>query len=271
MSWTVDGKSRRGVLQVALRGTISEDEMEAFVRAHNAAIEAFGSSDYRVFVDLSQMSTLSPQASAAFERAKAFSVGHKNFRRSAVFVADRAVASQQQRTSLASGVRGEFSSDNADLCWAHLALARCSMSLFPLATFEIEEGAVEADYAIMFDAFKPPDARSRHVSLVHTAGLRGMPDAATRRYVAKRQAELDAANGSRSLGTVIIAESALVRGAMTAIQWINAVQTRQHFVATRLEGVQASVVWLEAAQVPVPPSVRAYIRALERNPDASFP
>ena len=48
-------------------------EMEAFVAEHNAAIDGFSGADYRVLCDLRGMSPLSPESSAVFERAKAYS------------------------------------------------------------------------------------------------------------------------------------------------------------------------------------------------------
>jgi hypothetical protein len=271
MSWTVDGKTKRGVLRIALRGSVTAPDMAEFARAHKAAIDAFGESEYSVFSDLRELAPLSAEASAEFERAKSLSAQKKNFRGSAVLVSDKVVSLQHQRTSLASGIRDEFISDNEALCWAHLSRAKCSMKLFPIITFEIREGAMQEDYAAMFDAFQLPHDAGVHVSLTDTTGVRGMPDPASRRYIAQRQAALDAAHAKRSLGAVLVSDSMLIRGAMTAISWVNSVQVRQHFAATRLEGMQTCVAWLEEAKVTIPPSVRAYMRALERDPRARFP
>lgn len=121
-SWTVDGTSKPGILYLRLEGVLSESDMEGFVAAHNAAVKAFGGSDYRVFCDIRGLSPLSPKQALLFEGAKAFSSGQKAFRGSAVCVSSTIVAMQHQRTSVAGGVMDtELISDDEGKCWAHLA------------------------------------------------------------------------------------------------------------------------------------------------------
>jgi hypothetical protein len=120
--WNVDGSTRPGILALRLEGTLAEDEMDAFVRAHDAAIDAFGGADYRVFCDIRQLRPLSPKCAALFEQAKSYSNAHRNFRGSAVLVASKLVALQHQRTSTSSGVMPtELISEDEDACWKHLA------------------------------------------------------------------------------------------------------------------------------------------------------
>jgi len=121
-NWNVDAATRPGVLSLRLEGTLSEDEMGAFVRAHDAAIDAFGTTDYRVFCDIRELRPLSPKCAALFEQAKSYSNSHRNFRGSAVLVASKLIALQHQRTSAASGVMPtELISEDEAACWKHLA------------------------------------------------------------------------------------------------------------------------------------------------------
>ncbi len=120
--WNVDGTSKPGILMLRLEGAISEGEMREFVVAHNAAIDAYRGSDYRVFCDLRTMAPLGPAAAEVMEKAKSYSSAHKSFRGSAVCVDSSLVALQHQRTSVSGGVMDtELISDNVDRCWAHLA------------------------------------------------------------------------------------------------------------------------------------------------------
>ena len=120
--WSVDGKTKDGILHVCLEGSVSEDEMKAFAAAHNEAIDAFEGRDYRVFCDIRTLHPLSPEATTVFEQAKSYSAKQKNFRGSAVLVLGKLVAMQHQRTSVASGVMNtELISEDEAACWAHLA------------------------------------------------------------------------------------------------------------------------------------------------------
>ena len=105
-----------------MEGAIAASDMEAFVAAHNAAIDAFRGRDYRVFCDIRGLLPLSPESATIFEQAKSYSAKQKNFRGSAVWVASKLVAMQHQRTSVASGVMNtELISEDEAACWAHLA------------------------------------------------------------------------------------------------------------------------------------------------------
>lgn len=120
-SWKVDGTSRPGILALRLEGAMTERETSEFVRAHDAAIDAFGGADYRVFCDIRDLRPLSPEAAALFERAKAYSSSRPNFRGSAVLASSKVVALQHQRTSISGGVMStELISEDEAACWEHL-------------------------------------------------------------------------------------------------------------------------------------------------------
>lgn len=120
-TWKVDGTSRPGVITMRLEGVFSLPDMQGFVRDHNAAIDARGNRNYRVFVDIRELKPLSPECAQLMESAKAYSNAHRNFQGSAVLVASKVVALQHQRTSTSGGVMGtELISDDEAACWAHL-------------------------------------------------------------------------------------------------------------------------------------------------------
>lgn len=120
-SWSVDGKTRAGILALRVEGSMTEADMRDLVRAHNAAIDEFGRAEYRVFCDIRTMRPLSPECAALFESAKAYSASHKNFQGSAVLVASKLIAMQHQRTSVSGGVMDtELISDSEPACNEHL-------------------------------------------------------------------------------------------------------------------------------------------------------
>ncbi|HEX2689562.1 MAG TPA: hypothetical protein VHN14_23245 [Kofleriaceae bacterium] len=102
--WNVDATSVPGILRLTLEGRLTLEEMTAFVDSHNRAIDGYGDRDYKVWCDLSKMSTLSQECVGMFEKAKQYSNAHRNFRGSAVLVASAVVAQQHRRTSFDSGV-----------------------------------------------------------------------------------------------------------------------------------------------------------------------
>ncbi len=119
--WEVDATSEPGVLRCKLTGTVTLQEAAAFVAAHNLAIDNLGSTDYRVWVDLSELSALSPEASALIEKAKRHSSQRPNFRGSSVLVSKGAVALQHRHTSIRSGVMStEVISDDVEVLREHL-------------------------------------------------------------------------------------------------------------------------------------------------------
>jgi hypothetical protein len=120
--WSVDGHSKPGTLHLRLEGAFPLAEMQAFVDAHNRAIDDFKDATYRVFCDIRGLTPLSPEAAAVFEIAKAYSAAHANFQGSAVLVASTIVAMQHRRTSASGGVIDtELISAEEATCWEHLA------------------------------------------------------------------------------------------------------------------------------------------------------
>lgn len=124
-TWSVDTTSRKGILSLKLEGSMSVDDMKAFVAAHNRGVDSFDGADYRVFCDIRRLAPLSPDAAAKFEAAKAYSASHANFQGSAVLVESKLVALQHQRTSVSGGVMStELITETEAACLAHLASVR---------------------------------------------------------------------------------------------------------------------------------------------------
>jgi len=119
--WKVSTDKMPGVIHIALVGTFTAAEMDAMVLAHNRAIDGQKSKDYKIFVDMREMSPLNQDAAATFARAKRYSGAHRNFRGSAVWVAQAVVAMQHRRTSVAGGVMdSELISENEEQLLEHL-------------------------------------------------------------------------------------------------------------------------------------------------------
>jgi hypothetical protein len=118
--WNVSESS--GVITLTLEGTLSKDDMQAFVVAHNKTIEGMQGRDYKVFCDLRRLAPLNADCAALMESAKSFSSSQPNFRGSAVWVESSIVAMQHKRTSASGGVlETELISEDEGMLRAHLA------------------------------------------------------------------------------------------------------------------------------------------------------
>jgi len=121
-TWNVDTKRKPGILWLELDGLITPEEMQAFVAAHNAAVDSYGGRDYKVFCDVRKLAALAPECAELFEKAKAYSSGHKNFRGSGVWASNALIAMQHKRTSTSGGVVStELISEDEKSLWDHLA------------------------------------------------------------------------------------------------------------------------------------------------------
>ena len=119
--WWVDATSEPGILRLKLSGALSTAQVEALVEAHNRAIDGFGTMDYKVWVDMSEMEPLSPEASLILEKGKRYSNSRPNFRGSSVLVSKGPVALQHRHTSIRSGVMStEVISDDVEVLKEHL-------------------------------------------------------------------------------------------------------------------------------------------------------
>jgi hypothetical protein len=119
--WSVDATSEPGILRLRLVGSLTEEEMRAFVAAHNEAIDRMEGTDYRVWCDVSELNPLSMDQAALFESAKRHSASKPNFRGSAVKVSSALIALQHRRTSTESGVMStELISSDEEALRAHL-------------------------------------------------------------------------------------------------------------------------------------------------------
>lgn len=120
-TWNVDTKRQPGILWLELQGLIEPDEMKAFVAAHNAAVDGFAGHDYKIFCDVRNLAPLSSECAELFEKAKAYSSSHPNFRGSGVWVASALIAMQHRRTSTSGGVMDtELISEDEKALWDHL-------------------------------------------------------------------------------------------------------------------------------------------------------
>lgn len=103
----------------------------------------------------------------------------------------------------------------------------------------------------------------RHALIVHAeAGHRPLTAAQRKRIADWQNRVIDRARPS-SVGTAVILESAVQRGALTTLNWIAPPPAPQKAVATMREALDFCIERLEAAGIEVPEPVHQHRRMLE--------
>ncbi|MBX7194924.1 MAG: hypothetical protein K1X94_22920 [Sandaracinaceae bacterium] len=97
--------------------------------------------------------------------------------------------------------------------------------------------------------------KERFATLVETSQVLTMPDAATRKRLADWQNETRGDIARLNVITATVVSSAVVRGAMTAMNWIFRPPNRQIAVASLDEGLEACVAALRAEGLRLPASL----------------
>jgi hypothetical protein len=105
--------------------------------------------------------------------------------------------------------------------------------------------------------------RQSYVMLLDTTALSTIPAAATRHAVAKWQKEHDDDSKKWCLGSAIIISSRLVRGTLTAMNWVHEPVYPQYFPSTRREALD----WCIATAAAGGLMLSATARAILQSPD----
>lgn len=138
--------------------------------------------------------------------------------------------------------------------------------LFPVVMLEVRDGATTTELRAMFAVLRAAGKRGkRHVTMTDSSTVKSMPDATVRRFVAEQQAEVEALYGHLVIGSAVVVGSGVVRGALTAINWIKPTKVPQVFTTSRMDALVQCIAWLEQEAVTIPADVRAFRMQLERD------
>lgn len=133
-------------------------------------------------------------------------------------------------------------------------------SLFPLVIQRMHGAVSDADLEHMMswhDRFQTI-APSRYALIVHAEVAHRALNAVHRKRVAEWQARNVERTRRTTVCTAVILESAVQRGAMTALNWIAPPPTPQKAVSTMREAVEWCIAMLEEDGVSVPSSVHRF-------------
>ncbi len=117
----------------------------------------------------------------------------------------------------------------------------------------------EAELATFFGHHEALLARRRrYATLTDLSNITGLPEAITRRRIAEWNQRIEPQMRLYTIGTVVVAPSSVLRGAMTALNWLSPPPYPQEIVADRAAGLDALEALYRRVGDPVPPELARY-------------
>lgn len=126
---------------------------------------------------------------------------------------------------------------------------------WPIVVMELADGASKQEYVEVLDAMTKhvENRRQPFVTVTDSRRIRSIPPADVRKYIADWM-KLHAKT-SRAVGAVTILDSALMRGALTALYWLFTPPTPQEYAKDWREAHTWALSRLHAEKVDVPDRV----------------
>jgi hypothetical protein len=135
--------------------------------------------------------------------------------------------------------------------------------LLPIALLTTTRTLTYEDAAEIFDYYK--SLCSRRIKFVAVSDVRAakeMPDARTRKEFGEQAARFEAQSRLWSRGSVVVVGSELIRGALTAIQWIARPATPMTYFSDMGAAIDWAVAQLERDGAEITPAITAFRRKL---------
>jgi hypothetical protein len=134
---------------------------------------------------------------------------------------------------------------------------RFDISMWPLAVITMPPVTTPADIIYMQECYERIFAApTRHALIVDATTIVRVPDAALRRKIKAFEDSRRRAAGEKNIGSAVIIQNALVRGAYTALRWISPQPAPNKAFATMEEAARWCVEGIENDGQVVP--VAAY-------------
>lgn len=144
--------------------------------------------------------------------------------------------------------------------------------LLPIALVTTTRTLTCADADELFAYYRSLcERRTRFIAVSDIRGSKEMPCARTRRHFAEHAARFRLQSQIWSLGSVVVVESPLIRGALTAIEWCSRPARPTQYCADMDSGMQLAIAALRAARIPLGPRLERLEERLEegQGPPAS--
>lgn len=103
--------------------------------------------------------------------------------------------------------------------------------------------------------------RQSYAVLVDTTALSNIPSAATRHAIGKWQAQHEQDTKAWCVGSAIVISSRLVRGALTAMEWVQRPSIKHFYPATRREALDWCIAVVDEAGLTLSEAARGILRS----------
>ena len=141
--------------------------------------------------------------------------------------------------------------------------AALDLSLWPIVIFTVREGMKASDYFAVFARYEAEvfTRNERYVSITNLSMLDGVPGAQDRKARAEWMGKHSDYVGRWALGNSTVIRSAVVRGALTALYWVQKPPTPQTAHGTLWESIEWGLATLDQAGIARPTGVEAWYAA----------
>lgn len=138
--------------------------------------------------------------------------------------------------------------------------------LLPISLLDTRDTLQAADVDGIFAYYRRLcERRIRFVSISDVRAATKLPDAATCRRFGEAADQLSEELGSWSLGGGVVLESALIRGAISAIEWIYHPKNPTTYFYDLHGAINWAIQKLEANCIPISPAIREFQRLHARR------
>jgi hypothetical protein len=103
--------------------------------------------------------------------------------------------------------------------------------------------------------------RQQYALLVDTTALSTIPVAATRHAIGKWQKQYEKDTRTWCVGAAIVISSRLVRGALTAMEWVQQPAIKHYYPATRRDGLDWAIKTVDEAGLDLSSTGRALLQS----------
>lgn len=132
-------------------------------------------------------------------------------------------------------------------------LVQIDDSGWPLLMITFHGAPGDRDYQHMYEGLERcMRRREPYVVISDLRRITQVADARRRQEIAEWSKRMEERHGSLGLASIVIVKSALVKGSLTALQWLIGKKDKDIFTTSLSEALQVAKEALERAQLPLP-------------------
>lgn len=133
--------------------------------------------------------------------------------------------------------------------------------MLPISLLITRRTLTAEDVPGIFDYYRSLCRRGiRFVAVSDVRASLSMPDAKTRLRFAEESIRFEADARTWSLGAIVVVDSPLIRGALTAIEWLSRPPRPTRYFSDFNAAISRAAMLLESGNVALTPNIRRFLR-----------